>query len=193
MRSSSLLNHIFECHSALQDDIKRHLFSIVIASPAGIRKQLNEALGIIAKSDFHEKWPALLPELVSNLDKPGTQIAVLEAMAAVFHPMREMVIDDCNDTLDYCQKTAAGKVIAVVQVRPPSQSASAWRIAHGSTSCAAAAASVIVIIACQHGHMCTRLVAAPTACGLRHAALGSVDCESPRGGRAPVECACGHV
>lgn len=101
---------------ALQEDIKRHLFTIVISAPANIRKQLNEALGIIAKSDFHERWPGLLPELVANLDKPGTQIAVFEAMAAVFKPLREVTIDDCDETMDYCQKGAAAKVLEVVQV-----------------------------------------------------------------------------
>jgi hypothetical protein len=101
----------------MQEDIKRHLFTIVISAAVNVRKQLNEALGIIAKSDFHEKWPGLLPELVQNLDKPGTQIAVFEAMAAVFQPMREATIDDCNETMDYCQKGAAVKVLEVVQVR----------------------------------------------------------------------------
>ena len=105
---------------AVQEDIKRHLFTIVIAASANIRKQLNEALGIIAKSDFHAQWPGLLPELVQNLDKPGTQIAVFEAMAAVFQPLREVTIDDCDETMDYCQKGAGAKVLEVVQVPPPS-------------------------------------------------------------------------
>lgn len=93
------------------------MFTVVLGSSKAIRKQLNEGLSLIAASDFPLKWPALLPELVQSLSTParGTQAAALDAMASIFEPFRKSTIEESNDTLEFCQETAAAAVLQTVE------------------------------------------------------------------------------
>jgi hypothetical protein len=90
----------------------------MLDSELQLRKQLSEALTVIARTDFNEKWGTLLPELVQNLQSGDLdkQIAVLESMAAVFSVFRETAIDESNDKLDYCQRCASEPVLKVAEV-----------------------------------------------------------------------------
>lgn len=101
----------------MQENIKKFLFSVMLGSSAAIRKQLNEALSLIAATDFPSKWQVLLPELVQSLRSaaPGTQVAALDAMSSIFHPFRKSTIEQSNDTLEYCQTTAAAAVLETVE------------------------------------------------------------------------------
>lgn len=57
---------------SMQSDVKKHLVALMLSSEAAVRKQLSEALAIIAKADFPHLWPTLLPELVQQLQQ-GTE------------------------------------------------------------------------------------------------------------------------
>eukprot|EP00892_Ulva_mutabilis_P007603 jgi/Ulvmu1/5214/UM022_0007.1 len=100
-----------------KEQIKQFLFTVVLTSSSAIRKQLNEALSLIAASDFPHRWQALLPELVQSLGpgSPGTKIAVLDAMSSIFQPFRRSTIEESNDTLAYCQTTAAEAVLKTAE------------------------------------------------------------------------------
>nr|GMD39947.1 Exportin-2 [Ipomoea batatas] len=52
-----------------KEQIKSLMVSLMINSSPKIQSQLSEALTVIGKHDFPKAWPALLPELVSSLDK----------------------------------------------------------------------------------------------------------------------------
>ncbi|KAI3439892.1 F-box domain-containing protein [Psidium guajava] len=52
-----------------KDQIKALIVRLMLSSSARIQSQLSEALAVISKHDFPKLWPALLPDLVSNVQK----------------------------------------------------------------------------------------------------------------------------
>ncbi|KAI6702616.1 hypothetical protein NL676_011752 [Syzygium grande] len=54
---------------AEKEQIKALIVPLMLSSSARIQSQLSEALAVISKHDFPKLWPALLPDLVSNLQK----------------------------------------------------------------------------------------------------------------------------
>ncbi|KAJ4892444.1 Exportin-2 [Raphanus sativus] len=52
-----------------KEQIKTLIVSLMLSSSPRIQSQLSEALAVIGKHDFPRNWPALLPELVSSLQK----------------------------------------------------------------------------------------------------------------------------
>ncbi|KAI3416776.1 Importin N-terminal domain-containing protein [Psidium guajava] len=54
---------------AEKEQIKALIVPLMLSSSARIQSQLSEALALISKHDFPKLWPALLPDLVSNLQK----------------------------------------------------------------------------------------------------------------------------
>ncbi|GAV68224.1 CAS_CSE1 domain-containing protein/IBN_N domain-containing protein/Cse1 domain-containing protein [Cephalotus follicularis] len=52
-----------------KSQIKTLIVSLMLSSTPRIQSQLSEALAVIGKHDFPKSWPALLPELVSSLQK----------------------------------------------------------------------------------------------------------------------------
>lgn len=82
-----------------QDDvmaIKSNILDLMISVPAGPRKQLGEAVALIANSDFPDRWPMLVPELISKLnpDTPAVNNAVLEVMHVIFERWRALSRSD---------------------------------------------------------------------------------------------------
>ena len=55
------------------------------------RPQLSEALSFISKTDFPDRWPSLLPELVTKLRTPdmGVINGVLETASSIFERFRD--------------------------------------------------------------------------------------------------------
>ncbi|XP_050237080.1 exportin-2 [Mercurialis annua] len=53
---------------AEKDQIKTLIVTLMLSSAPRIQSQLSESLSLIGKHDFPKAWPALLPELVSNLE-----------------------------------------------------------------------------------------------------------------------------
>lgn len=52
-----------------KEQIKALIVPLMLSSSARIQSQLSEALAVISKHDFPKQWPALLPDLVANLQK----------------------------------------------------------------------------------------------------------------------------
>ncbi|KAJ7951318.1 exportin-2-like [Quillaja saponaria] len=52
-----------------KEQIKSLIVPLMLSATPRIQSQLSEALAVIGKHDFPKSWPALLPELVSNLQK----------------------------------------------------------------------------------------------------------------------------
>jgi hypothetical protein len=72
----------------MQAEIKKFIVVLMLQSSQEIRKQLSEALALIAKSDFPLHWQTLLPELVLQLENPDINIQV-GFMAARFERSRQ--------------------------------------------------------------------------------------------------------
>ena len=64
--------------------MKRYLVVLMLKSEANVRKQLSEALAMIANADFPALWPGLLPELVSQLQSGSLPVKVCDR---AFHPL----------------------------------------------------------------------------------------------------------
>ncbi|KAE9466053.1 hypothetical protein C3L33_02034, partial [Rhododendron williamsianum] len=92
-----------------KEQIKSRIVSLMLSSAPRIQSQLSEALGVIGKHDFPRRWPALLPELRSSLDKAGegsdyaTVNGVLSTVNSIFKNFRHQYdTKDVAIDLKYC-------------------------------------------------------------------------------------------
>jgi hypothetical protein len=63
----------------MQEQIKKFIVTLMLASEEALRRQLSAALTIIAESDFPAKWDSLLPELVSQLKSNSIDVKVCDS------------------------------------------------------------------------------------------------------------------
>ena len=47
--------------------VKAHIIQLMLKSPENIQRQLSEAISIIGRIDFYEKWQELIPEIVGHI------------------------------------------------------------------------------------------------------------------------------
>lgn len=76
--------------------IKSNILDLMISSPPQPRKQLGEAISVIANSDFPDKWPDLVPNLVLKLDmaQPDSNNTVLSVAHTIFERWRHLSRSD---------------------------------------------------------------------------------------------------
>jgi exportin-2 (importin alpha re-exporter) len=74
-----------------KEQIKGAIVSVMLSQPPRIQAQLGEALALMAASDFPERWPTLLPELLSMLNTPDVAVVngILAACDIVFRRFRD--------------------------------------------------------------------------------------------------------
>lgn len=61
MTDDSQPNHV---HPEDRERVKQLIVSLMLKSPANIQRQLSDAVSIIGKSDFPDRWPKLLDEMI---------------------------------------------------------------------------------------------------------------------------------
>ncbi len=66
--------------------IKTSITELMLTSPEQIQRQLSDAISIVSKEDFPEKWPDLLPALVEKLKSGDFHIlnGVLRTAHSIF-------------------------------------------------------------------------------------------------------------
>lgn len=70
--------------------IKNFIVTLMLTSPEAIQKQLSDAISIIGKSDFPEKWPQLLREMVLKFSTGDFHVinGVLQTAHSLFKKYR---------------------------------------------------------------------------------------------------------
>lgn len=73
-----------------KEQIKSVFVTLMLQMPPKVQSQLSEALTIISGSDFPEKWPALMPELLSKMASGDTVVVngVLATADSIFRRFR---------------------------------------------------------------------------------------------------------
>lgn len=85
-----------------REGVKSALLPLMRQSPRVVKNQLSDALCIISRSDFPDKWPSLLPDLVAELGEGMRTRAIdlvnsaLETVCSVFERFRGMEDTDEN-------------------------------------------------------------------------------------------------
>lgn len=76
--------------------IKTNILNLMVSTPPQPRKQLAESVSIIASSDFPDRWPDLVPQLVSKLEaaNPEGNNTVLSVLHSVFERWRHLARSD---------------------------------------------------------------------------------------------------
>ncbi|KAA6407194.1 MAG: chromosome segregation Cse1 [Lasallia pustulata] len=76
--------------------IKHELIGLMISVPPSIQSQLGEAIGVIADSDFWERWDTLVDDLVARLtpDSPAINNGVLQVAHSIFKRWRPLYRSD---------------------------------------------------------------------------------------------------
>ena len=84
--------------------IKAELVGLMVSVPTNIQTQLGEAISIIAKSDYYQRWETLVDDLVSRLspDNIKVNIGVLQVAHSVFSTWRPLFrSDDLYTEINY--------------------------------------------------------------------------------------------
>eukprot|EP00899_Mesostigma_viride_P021200 jgi/Mesvir1/29081/Mv18387-RA.1 len=78
---------------AEKSQIKSTITGMMLNTPAQIQSQLGEALAIISEHDFPDKWPDLLPDLVSKLSTGDYRVTqgVLQTANTIFKRFRGQI------------------------------------------------------------------------------------------------------
>ncbi|MCJ1310181.1 importin-alpha export receptor [Agyrium rufum] len=87
-------NHILPYDEV--NNIKSMLIGLMVAVPPSIQLQLGDAIGVIADSDFWERWDTLVDDLISRLspESPVINIGVLQVAHSIFKRWRPLFRSD---------------------------------------------------------------------------------------------------
>ncbi|CAN8314309.1 unnamed protein product [Cochlearia groenlandica] len=104
-----------------KEQIKTLIVSLMLSSSPRIQSQLSEALAVIGKHDFPKSWPALLPELISSLQKAAlsgdyTSVnGILGTANSIFKKFRyQFRTDDLFLDIKYCLQIFAAPLQEIV-------------------------------------------------------------------------------
>lgn len=77
-----------------KEQVKQNILNLMCAVPNDIQKQLSEALTIISTHDFPDKWPGLLPDMVTKFSSRDLHIinGVLRSANAIMKRFRQVVL-----------------------------------------------------------------------------------------------------
>ncbi|KAB1219642.1 Exportin-2 [Morella rubra] len=103
-----------------KEQIKALIVPLMLSSTPKIQSQLSEALALIGKHDFPKLWPALLPELVSNLQKASQASdytcinGILGTANSIFKKFRyQYKTNDLLLDLKYCLDNFAAPLLEI--------------------------------------------------------------------------------
>ncbi|GBN11501.1 Exportin-2 [Araneus ventricosus] len=65
-RNWRIVDDVNKIHDSDRETIKQLIVSLMLRSPEQIQRQLSDAVSIIGREDFPEKWPNLIQEMVSH-------------------------------------------------------------------------------------------------------------------------------
>ena len=73
-------------HASDRDAVKTLIIDLMLKSPGPVQKQLSEAISIIGKQDFPERWQNLIPDMVSRFASGDFHIinGVLQTAHSIF-------------------------------------------------------------------------------------------------------------
>lgn len=74
-----------------KEALKARLVGVLVAQPAKVQAQLGEALALMAATDFPDRWPGLLPELLACLGSGELSVVngVLATADTIFRRFRD--------------------------------------------------------------------------------------------------------
>ncbi|KAJ6799395.1 exportin-2 [Iris pallida] len=113
-------NHLRSRYPSLPDPEKSQLKTLILplmlSSPPQIRSQLSESLSIVSSHDFPQRWPTLLPDLVSSLRSAAADYSVvngiLSAVVSIFSKFRHSFDTPAlRIDLKYCLDTFAAPLL----------------------------------------------------------------------------------
>ncbi|XP_030488902.2 exportin-2 [Cannabis sativa] len=103
-----------------KDQIKALIVSLMLSANPKIQSQLSEALAVIGKHDFPKSWPALLPELISSLQKASQASdyasinGILGTANSIFKKFRyQYKTNDLLLDLKYCLDNFAAPLLEI--------------------------------------------------------------------------------
>ncbi|XP_057980213.1 exportin-2 [Malania oleifera] len=103
-----------------KEQIKTMIVPLMLSSGSRIQSQLSEALAVIGKHDFPKSWPALLPELVSSLQKASQSSdyasvnGILGTANSIFKKFRyQYKTNDLLLDLKYCLDNFAAPLLEI--------------------------------------------------------------------------------
>jgi exportin-2 (importin alpha re-exporter) len=103
-----------------RDSIKSSIVALMLTSPDQIQRQLSDAISIISKEDFPEKWQNLLPDMVDKMKSGDFNVinGVLRTAHSIFKRYRhEFQSNELWKEIKYVLGVFAGPLTELFVVR----------------------------------------------------------------------------
>ncbi|XP_026320326.1 exportin-2 isoform X2 [Hyposmocoma kahamanoa] len=104
--------------------IKTLIVSLMLKSPEAIQRQFSDAVSIIGKSDFPEKWPSLIPEMVEKFATGDFHVinGILRTAHSLFKRYRyefksQKLWEEIKHVLDNFAKPLTDLFVATLELR----------------------------------------------------------------------------
>lgn len=127
-------------HDVDRSAIKTYIVTLMLKSSPAIQKQLSDAVSIIGKYDFPEKWPQLIDEMVEKFNSGDFHIinGVLQTAHSIFKRYRyefksQKLWEEIKFVLDKFAKPLTDLLVATMNLaKAHENNESALRILYGS-------------------------------------------------------------
>lgn len=70
---------------AEKEVIKQNIFDVMKSSPANVRRQLTEAITLIAAVDFPKQWPGIIHTIIAPLSDPAASLELVDVALSTAH------------------------------------------------------------------------------------------------------------
>ncbi|KAI5639206.1 cse1 domain-containing protein [Phthorimaea operculella] len=111
-------------HASDRATIKTLIVNLMLKSPEAIQRQFSDAVSIIGKSDFPEKWPSLIPEMVEKFATGDFHVinGVLRTAHSLFKRYRyefksQRLWEEIKHVLDNFAKPLTDLFMATLELR----------------------------------------------------------------------------
>ena len=107
--------------AAEKEQVRNLIVSLMLSAPRLVQAQLSEALSIVSAADFPDRWPGLLPELISRMGSPGARdfgavVGVLTTANTIFKRYRQAYkSQELYKELKYVLDTFVGPLLELMK------------------------------------------------------------------------------
>ncbi|CAG9124701.1 unnamed protein product [Plutella xylostella] len=127
-------------HSSDRATIKTLIVSLMLKSPESIQRQFSDAVSIIGKCDFPDKWPSLIPEMVEKFNTGDFHVinGVLRTAHSLFKRYRyefksQRLWEEIKHVLDNFAKPLTDLFVATIDLASKhADNPQALRVIYGS-------------------------------------------------------------
>ncbi|CAL8104219.1 unnamed protein product [Calicophoron daubneyi] len=79
-----------------REGVRNQLIGAMLSVSGALQQQLSEAISTVWRSDFPQKWPNLIPELVQRMAQPGADLSTIHGVMQTAHILFKRYRHECR-------------------------------------------------------------------------------------------------